>query len=308
MNLNAGATNLLQKVSGCDGCPDAGAVTTQQLTSGDGYVEFTATEQWGLRFIGLSNGNPGTSNVEIKHALRFDGGIAEVRESGIYRSDTPFVNGDTFRIAVTGGIVRYSKNGTIFYTSQVTPLYPMLVDTSFNTLNSTLANIFVSFTGSSSPPAPAPSATVQWTKLVNAVVNNGVLQKNGGCNGCQDAGGVSSQQMSSTAGAFEFIVTETTKERWVGVTNNTNTRRGDQLAFSWRVRNGAAEIREAGKLRATTTLTVGAVLRIAIVNGRIEFSKNGALLYRSGARLPAPLNAHAVLVGAGAEVAAATIR
>src|SRR5688500_20307959 len=35
------ADDVLQKTSGCDGCFDAGAISSQLLTAGDGYVEFT---------------------------------------------------------------------------------------------------------------------------------------------------------------------------------------------------------------------------------------------------------------------------
>ena len=306
--------NGLQKTNGCDGCADAGAVSTQQLASGDGHVEFTATEPTGLRFIGLSAGNQGTSAVEIRHAIRFDAGYAEVRESGMYRSDTPFATGDVFRIAVSGGIVQYSRNGTIFYTSQVAPAYPLLVDTSFSTMNTTVANVVVSFGGSLTPtppppPPPPPPTTpyVTWTKLVNAVANSNDLVKTGGCDGCQDAGGISAQQLSAS-GALEFIVTEATKQRWVGVTNSASARKGEQLAFAWRLRSGFVEVRESGKLRVTTGIAVGNLLRIAIVNGRVEFSKDGALVFRSSARVTQGLNAHAVLVSSGSSVAAATIR
>src|SRR5215831_4267366 len=126
--------NSLQKTSGCDGCADAGAISQQQITSGSGYVQFTASEVGTLRAIGLSTGNPGTSLTEIKFALALQpGGVAEVRESGAYRIDTPFVSGDTFRIAVqsAGGssTIRYFKNGKLIYRSAVAPEYPLLVDT-----------------------------------------------------------------------------------------------------------------------------------------------------------------------------------
>src|SRR5882724_10871113 len=43
--VNVTATgNSIQKTGGCDGCADAGAVSLQSIASGDGYVEFTASE------------------------------------------------------------------------------------------------------------------------------------------------------------------------------------------------------------------------------------------------------------------------
>ena len=153
VNVSVGAIGMT-KTSGCDGCQDAGAASTQILTSGDGYVEFVASEQQGLRDLGLSTGNSGTTESEIKHALRLDAGKIEVRESGVYKSDTPFVTGDLLRIAVNGGAVKYSKNGAVFYTSQVAPVYPLLVDVSMSSMSSTLNQAMVSFTTTSSPTPP----------------------------------------------------------------------------------------------------------------------------------------------------------
>ena len=119
--------NSLQKTSGCDGCLDAGAVSTQQIYSGNGYVKFTASETDALRYIGLSRGNAGTGVRGILFAIRLQSGIAEVRESSIYRADTTFVPGDRFRINVESGVVKYYKNGALFYRSGIQPSYPLLV-------------------------------------------------------------------------------------------------------------------------------------------------------------------------------------
>jgi len=129
------------KSGGCGGCPDAGAVSSQKISSGDGYVEFSVTESGTLRFIGLSSGNNGTPADEIKFALRLQNGVAEVRESGAYRSETGFSAGDTFRIAIVGGKVQYSKNGGVFFTSSAAPSYPALVDTSLFDDNAEVWNV-----------------------------------------------------------------------------------------------------------------------------------------------------------------------
>jgi hypothetical protein len=48
-------------------------------------------------------------------------------------SDTPLGR-------VGGGVVKYSKNATVFYTSTQTRVYPLLVDTCLYTLGATLNN------------------------------------------------------------------------------------------------------------------------------------------------------------------------
>jgi len=133
----------LMKSGGCGGCADSGAVSAQQIKSGDGYVEFSVPEAGTLRYIGLSTGNSGTDPGEIKFALRLQGGVAEVRESGTYKADIPFGAGDNLRVAFVGGTVQYAKNGSVFYTSASRPSYPALVDTSLFDENATLWNVVI---------------------------------------------------------------------------------------------------------------------------------------------------------------------
>ena len=143
--VNVTATgNSIQKTSGCDGCEDAGAISQQQILSGDGYLEFTASETTTLRFVGLSVGDTGTGSAEIRFAIRLQSGIAEVRESGISRTSTTFVAGDVFRISAASGVVNYSKNGVVFYTSGLAPAYPLLVDSTLVSLNAGITNAVIS--------------------------------------------------------------------------------------------------------------------------------------------------------------------
>jgi hypothetical protein len=64
----------------------------------------------------------------MKYALRLQAGVAEVRESGAYRTDVRFGAGDVLGVWVVGGAVQYSKNGTVFYTSPTAVQYPLAVD------------------------------------------------------------------------------------------------------------------------------------------------------------------------------------
>src|SRR5439155_13779019 len=123
--------NSLRKTAGCEGCEDAGAVSSQTITSGDGFVEFTASETTTIRAAGLSHANTDTTSADIDFAIKlWPGSEADVRENELYLADTTYVRGDVFRIAVQSGVIRYSKNGVVFYTSTVAPTFPLLVDTS----------------------------------------------------------------------------------------------------------------------------------------------------------------------------------
>src|SRR5687768_16411276 len=115
MNATASGT-VLQKTGGWDGVDDAGATSEQQLTAGDGYVEFTIGETTTFWMAGLGHGNDGTGFADIDFAFRFNGGgSADVLENGVYVSggDTPYATGDVFRVAVSNGRVQYSRNGRL---------------------------------------------------------------------------------------------------------------------------------------------------------------------------------------------------
>jgi hypothetical protein len=132
--------NILRKVSGCSGCPDAGAASDQRVASGDLALRFTASETAASRVVGLSSGNTGTQNGEILFGVRLRNGVAEVRESGNYRKDVRFAPGDVFEVRVEGGVVRYLKNDRVFYTSTGAPRYPLRVDSSLSTVGATVVN------------------------------------------------------------------------------------------------------------------------------------------------------------------------
>jgi hypothetical protein len=137
--VNASASSgTLRKTGGCSGCADAGAASEQRIASGGGSVQVTASDIAPSRTFGLSVGNTGTSAEEIRYGIRLSSGYAEVRESGVYKSDRTFVSGDRFEVRLSGGVVSYLKNGTAFYTSSRSVSYPMLVDASLSTAGATL--------------------------------------------------------------------------------------------------------------------------------------------------------------------------
>jgi hypothetical protein len=142
VNVSASA-DLLQKTSGCDGCADAGAVSEQQIASGNGYLEFTVTDRNLVRYVGLNNNNTGTSNAEIPFAFKLVSGYAEVREHGQYLRDTPVVDGDVLRISVENGTVKYARNGLVFYTSGVQAVYPLRADTALSNSGATVSKAII---------------------------------------------------------------------------------------------------------------------------------------------------------------------
>jgi hypothetical protein len=138
INLAASGGGL-QKTGGCDGCPDASAVSEQQV-SGNGALNFVA-DSGALRIIGLGQGSIGAQAGDINFALRLQGTTVEVREMGSYKTETSFSSGDSFRIAIEGGVVTCSKNGSVFYRSTVSAGGPLRVHAVLFDLGATLRNI-----------------------------------------------------------------------------------------------------------------------------------------------------------------------
>jgi hypothetical protein len=157
-NVSATGSSLL-KTGGCDGCPDASAVSSGQV-SGSGVLQFVTPEAGTLRYIGLGYGGAGTAPADIDFALRLQNGVAEVRESNTYRQEIGFVAGDTFSISVDANVVRYFKNGGIFYTSATPVTSALRLHAVLFNLNASISGIGLGgTTTSTTSPVTTPTTT-----------------------------------------------------------------------------------------------------------------------------------------------------
>jgi len=109
-----------------------------------------------VRYVGLNPNSTGTGNAEIPHGFKLVNGTAEVRELGVYKWDTAVATGDVLRIAVQSGVVKYSKNGVVFYTSATAAAYPLRVDTALASSGATIAGAVLAAT---QPAQMQPSST-----------------------------------------------------------------------------------------------------------------------------------------------------
>ena len=148
--------NSLVKVGGCDGCPDASGVSSAQV-SGNGVMQFVATEAGTLRYIGLGYGGAGTAPGAINFAIRLQNGVAEVRESNTYRTEIGFAPGDTFRIALENNTVRYFKNGGVFYTSATPVTAALRLHAVLFNLNGAIGGIGLGGPVAATATAPTPT-------------------------------------------------------------------------------------------------------------------------------------------------------
>jgi hypothetical protein len=131
-------------------------VSTRAIATGDGYVEATVAEVDRSRMFGLSNGDTDQGYNDIDFGIDVYNNQFYVVENGATRYGPVTVKAnDVLRVALTSGVVQYSINGALRYTSAATPHYPLLCDTALYDAGATIRGAIIS--GSlSGPPPPAP--------------------------------------------------------------------------------------------------------------------------------------------------------
>ncbi len=146
--------------------------------------------------------------------------------------------------------------------------------------------------------ARASDQAVTWTNIVNATATGKIvnatapgnwLQKTSGCDGCEDAGASSQPAISQGDGFVEFTVGEA-DTFWVGgLSHGDDSTTIVDIDFAWRF-NGAgwADVLENGVYQSggDTPYNAGDVFRVAVVGGKIQYSRNGALLRESQTAVP----------------------
>ena len=218
---------------------NSGAISVQQLPSGDGYVEVTASETSSYRMFGFSKGNTDSSYQDIDFGLDLAPGMIYVFEKGVNKGNFgSYATGDRLRVAVVGGVVRYSRNGAVFYTSTEAPTYPLLVDTWLYHLGATLNNAVIAATVAAPPPPPPPSgAPVVWTALEGVSASGSSLTKTSASG--VNSGAISVEQIPSGDGYVELTASETSTYRMFGLSNVTPTPPTRTSTSAWTSRPAA---------------------------------------------------------------------
>ncbi len=151
---------VLQKISGCGSCFDAGAIGTQPIGSG-ASVSFSVAA--GHRLVaGLGTDTTSSTSSAIDYAFDFWPNMCEIREKNVYKKDGTFLATDQFTIAVEGSAVKYYRNGTLVYTSLTPVVGPLVMDASLGSIGATVqALVFAP------PPPPAPAAPTDVSGLLS---------------------------------------------------------------------------------------------------------------------------------------------
>jgi hypothetical protein len=158
--------------------------------------------------------------------------------------------------------------------------------------------------------AASDAQPVDWTNRVNAAVVDRALKKTAGCEGCEDAGAASWQIIAGGDGYSEFTVGEGDTLWMAGLNALNESTWYNDIDFALRFNgNGRTDIVESGMYQPGDDVAyrAGDVFRVAIVRGRVQYLKNGALI-RESRRLPRyPLFLDVAFVSAGATIVNATI-
>src|SRR5262249_12523190 len=183
------AGSYLQKTGGLDQTDDAYATSAQGALDGDVYVEFTAEQNDKERWCGLNNSNPiHQSADDINFAIKLGSNKkALVVENGVTKAKIKYKPGNAFRVSVDSGVVNYYKNGSVFYTSTASPVYPLLVNASLVDTMSDISNAMILLT----KPGPVisirpakvsttPGSTVQFTAVLTGIKDTITWSATGG--------------------------------------------------------------------------------------------------------------------------------
>jgi alpha-tubulin suppressor-like RCC1 family protein len=269
---------------------NGGAVSVARFEMGDGYAEATAVETNTNRAFGLGTGDGSTTVDDIEFALQLlaDGTYAVV-ESGTSRGNFgAYAASDVFRVEVSGGTVRYKRNGTTVYTSAVAPAYPLSLDTALDTVGGTLANVqLVGLMCINAANVGVSGTTVTKTSAAGW---------NGGLNSTTSLGG---------DGWFEFSAQETNTDRVAGLGNgNTDWSDADVDFGIFLKSDGTLAVLESGVSRgAFGAYAVGDRFRVEVGNGVVVYRKNGLVFYTSAVAPTFPLAVDTSLNQVGATLA-----
>ena len=156
----------------------------------------------------------------------------------------------------------------------------------------------------------AQQQSVIWAGQSNVSVRGNTIEKIGGCDGCDDAGAQSRQVIRSGNGFVEFRVDDPYKFWAAGLSRAGVVAQFSQIDFAWRFNgNGRADVIERGAYQpnSDTEAYPGDMFRVAAVNGRVQYIRNGSIIHESLRQATYPLAFTASLGTVGARVTNARI-
>jgi hypothetical protein len=275
---------------------NAGAASNKAILSGDGYIEFTATETSTHRMCALSHGDPGQTYQELDFAIYLTPNRRLIiYEKGSYIGDFgSYSTGDSFRVAVESNLIKYYKNNSILYTSSKTPTYPLIADTWLYSNGATITDAMI--VGNL-----ARQENISWTNLSGVSSSNNSLTKTGSSD---NAGASSNYVILSGDGYVEFTASETTSHRMLALSNIDKDQSYEELGFAiYLTSSGYVIIYEKGTyIRSFSTYSTGDIFKISVESGLVKYYQNEKVFYTSKKTPTYPLLADTWLYNNGATI------
>lgn len=276
---------------------NAGASSTSTFT-GDGYVTFTTAENTTYKMAGLSSDDANQNYTDIDFGIYLQSnGKINIYEGGVNRGTKgTYVANDVFKVDSTGGVVTYFKNGSLLYTSTLTPAATLLLDTSLYSNGATINSATI--TGAA-PPA-------FWQNEVKASSSGNNLTKSGPAGWTS---GASSVATIAGDGYIEFTTGENNTYKMAGLSNgDTDQSYGDIDFAVYLQANGNFGVYEGGVNRGMKgTYVANDIFRVQNTGGVVTYYKNGGLFYTSAGAPTAPLLLDTSLYSTGATINGAVV-
>lgn len=276
--------------------------------------------------FGLNHNNSTPSYTDIDYGIYTYPPYARllVYENGTYRGQFgAYAVGDVLRVELTAGQVRYYQNSTLFYTSTVAPIYPLVLDAAIYTVGGQVRNAQICAAGLGPSPTPtlpgtatatrtpySDSGPVTWKSRVATQASGGTLTKPSVASVGWNAGAISDRVIQSGNGDVQATVAAINTLGMFGLShgNSNATYQDIDYALYTYATNHTLLVYEGGAYRGSFgSYTVGDVLKVAVANGVVRYYKNGGLLYTSGVAATYPLLVDSSLYTPDAQILNATL-
>ncbi|MGH7297730.1 MAG: hypothetical protein ACRELB_22520 [Polyangiaceae bacterium] len=269
---------------------NAGASSAQSLT-GDGYVEFTAVETNTNEMVGLTHAVTDSRYATIDFGIFLTGGatIDIFEDGGLAATAGSYAAGDELVVQVQGSAVTYWQNGTLLYTSQRAPTFPLVADASLYETGSALDDVYVG------------EGVAYWRDIVGVTASGQSLTKIAG-DGWN--AGASTIATIGGDGSLAFTAGEVSTGKMVGLTHTLTNSWNSPLDFAIFLQaGGLVSVYEGGNQQVRVgPYVAGDQFVIQMTGGIVAYLQNGTLLYTSTRSPTFPLVADAELYNQGATI------
>ena len=267
----------------------SGNVTTTAALGGDGYAEFSPGETSTHKLAGLMPSSGHLFQIYLNASTGDDG--VEIFEDNVEINQAfgSYAAGDVFRVQVTGGVVTYLHNGSVFYTSTLTPTFPLYFNASLYDTGTTMENVSLVV-----PPF--------WQNVVGVSASEGSLTKTGSSGWNSGASTIASL---SGDGYAQFTTAEANTHKMAGLTHTVSGSGYATIDYAvYLIADGTVDIFEDGTLinQGFGTYVAGDVFSVTVSGGVVTYLKNGSLLYTSTKTPTFPLYVDTSLYSTGATI------